>query len=496
MKKQFLLNLSLLFLVNLLVKPTWIFADLMVQRETGASYGIYFVLLNLTLLLNIFLDLGTSNFNNRKVAAHTSKFTTYFSRFFTLRLVLSIVYLAILLITALVLGYEKSSYSILLMLGFNQILVSFITYFRSNLTALGYFKYDALISILDRLIMIAIISTVLWSHSAEMSIERFVQIQLIGYLTGAMVAFIILFSKEGLFKLRWKWKFNKTLLRKSLPYALIVILMSAYSYADSLMLKGLRVDGIKQNAIYAQSFRIIMAINNYTFLISVLLLPLFSKMIRQQQGVQNLVRLSGTLLLYGTGCLALIFHLFSSEFVHLLYGIFPKDFSLVQRFGSNIPELKNLKEVKYSAEVFSFLLLVSLPMSFNYIYGVLITAGGRMKMLNIMAAVAVIANLALNYLLIPAHGAIGAAIASLTTQSLFAVGQCIYAYYAYSLPFSKLHFLKFILVFCVIYGLHWSFKDLISPLELLTLIVVAAGCGLLFFRIITWGNIKRHLLNP
>ena len=495
MKKQFLLNLSLLFLVNLLVKPAWIFADLMVQRETGSSYGVYFVLLNLSLLLNIFLDLGTSNFNNRKVASHTARFSAYFSRFFTLRLVLSLVYLLVLFFTAFLLDYEAKSFEILTLLGLNQVLISFITYFRSNLTALGYFKFDSLISILDRVIMITLISLILFVQEGEMSILLFVRIQLLGYLSGALVAFFLLLRKEGLFQLKWKWKFNKTLLRKSFPYALIVILMSAYSYADSLMLKEMRPDGIKQNAIYAQSFRIIMAVNNYTFLISVLLLPIFSRMIKEKKSVQNLVRLSGTLLLYATGCLSLILHLFSHEIVQLLYGEFPEHYPLWSRFSTQLIGLHNPSQVNFSAQVFSYLILVSLPMSFNYIYGVLITAAGRMKALNILAASTVTVNLILNYILIPQHGALGAAIASLVTQGLFAIGQCLFAYRSFSLIFSWTHFFKFVLIYGSLFGLHWALKGILGSGQLLLIIVIAAGFGLLFFRIITWGNIKRHLLN-
>ena len=58
MQKQFLSNLIITILLNLLVKPVALFAiDASVQNRVGeAEYGLYFTLLNLTVIFNIFLD--------------------------------------------------------------------------------------------------------------------------------------------------------------------------------------------------------------------------------------------------------------------------------------------------------------------------------------------------------------------------------------------------------------------------------------------------------
>ena len=77
MKKSFLVNFFLLLSVNILVKPAWLFADLLVQRETQEAYGQYFVLFNLSVMLNMLLDFGISNYNNRKVAGNVNKFENY-----------------------------------------------------------------------------------------------------------------------------------------------------------------------------------------------------------------------------------------------------------------------------------------------------------------------------------------------------------------------------------------------------------------------------------
>jgi O-antigen/teichoic acid export membrane protein len=81
LRKKFIINLIFLVSLNLLIKPFWIFGiDMAVQNTVGASeYGFYFALFNFSLLLNIFLDLGITNFNNRNIARHNQLLTKHFS---------------------------------------------------------------------------------------------------------------------------------------------------------------------------------------------------------------------------------------------------------------------------------------------------------------------------------------------------------------------------------------------------------------------------------
>ncbi|MDP2888396.1 MAG: polysaccharide biosynthesis protein, partial [Bacteroidota bacterium] len=70
MKRKFITNLLLLLFLNVLIKPFWIFGiDLTVQNMVGdESYGLYFSLLNFSMILNIFLDLGITSYNNKNIA--------------------------------------------------------------------------------------------------------------------------------------------------------------------------------------------------------------------------------------------------------------------------------------------------------------------------------------------------------------------------------------------------------------------------------------------
>jgi O-antigen/teichoic acid export membrane protein len=63
----------------------------------------------------------------------------------------------------------------------------------------------------------------------------------------------------------------------------------------------------------------------------------------------------------------------------------------------------------------------------TYVYGTLITAAGRMRILNILAFGGVILNIVLNFILIPQYGAYGSAVATLVSQIIAATTQFISA---------------------------------------------------------------------
>ena len=138
MQKQFFSSLFLTILLNLLVKPIAIFLiDATVQNRVGqAEYGLYFTLLNLTVIFNIFLDFGINNYTTKTIAQNTHNSTSYFGNLMAFRFVLFIIYCVVIFLFALLLGYKWREFYLLLFLVFNQLLILSIAFFRSHFTGL------------------------------------------------------------------------------------------------------------------------------------------------------------------------------------------------------------------------------------------------------------------------------------------------------------------------------------------------------------------------
>jgi O-antigen/teichoic acid export membrane protein len=398
LKKKFVTNLILLLFLNILVKPFWVFGiDRTVQNVVGAAdYGIYFSLFSFSILLNILLDFGMTNFNNREISRHPSAIKSMFSSMVGLKFVMAIFYALVCLAIGWIIGYDRQQFSLLWFLILNQFLASLILYFRSNISGLQLFRTDSLLSVLDKTLMIVICSMLLWGRATggDFQIEWFVYAQTASYAIAALIAFILVYIRAGKFIALPEPRLFLTIIRNSYPFALLSILMAIYYRIDSVMLERMLPDGAVQAGIYAQAFRILDAFTMYAFLFASLLLPMFSRMIQQNKKVEDLTIFSLMLLLVPVIAVSLILVFYRLEFMNVLYH----------------------EHAAESAEVLALLMLAHIFVSATYIFGTLLTAGGFLKELNITASVGLVMNVILNVILIPRHQAFGSALASLVTQ--------------------------------------------------------------------------------
>lgn len=407
MNKKFVINLGLLLLLNFLIKPFYILGiDAEIQTRVGAEvYGQYFSLLGLSFLLNIILDVGIVNYNTRNIAQHNFLLQKYFGHIIGLRLVLSILYVFVTLVAGYILGYGFESYVMLGWLILNQILASLILYVRSNLSGLHLFKRDSIVSVLDRGLLIIICGALLWGGVTDIrfNIYWFIYAQTFAYAVTLVIAIIFLISKQKISLPKVNRNVSFSILKKSFPYALLILLMTIYYRSDSVMLERMLPDGDYQAGIYANGFRFFEAANNIALLFATLLLPIFASIIKQNKKVDSLTAVASKILLSGAIILGLICFIFQQEIIGLRY--------------ENAPYL--------SGQVFGVLMLCFVFMASTYIFGTLLTANGDLKTLNKVAFGGVVLNIVLNLILIPTYKAYGAAWASLITQGLTAVAQII-----------------------------------------------------------------------
>ncbi len=315
---------------------------------------------------------------------------------------------------------------LLLILGFNQFLITFILYLRSNLAGLHLFKTDSMISVLDRLLMIIICAILLWGHVGhhQMDIMTFVYTQTSAYLLTAIITFLIVLRKTDKFRLNWNWPFSVMILKKSIPYAILVLLMTFFNRIDTVMLYHILpgseeanqygISGAVQASIYAQSYRLLDAVNMFAFLFSGLLLPIFSRMLKFRESIEPLVKLSFSLLItpaivIGIGCC-----FYNKEIIETLYNKHADQSAEVYRLFAD-----------QSAAVFRLLMWCFMCQSMSYIFGTLLTANRNLKELNLLAAGCMILNISLNILLIPHLLAFGSAISALATQFSMALAQIL-----------------------------------------------------------------------
>jgi len=437
LKRKFATNLILLLLLNLAIKPFWVFGiDRTVQNLVGASeYGLFFALFNFSLLLNIFLDFGLTNFNNRSISQHPQLLPRYLSNLVGIKLLMAIAYFVISITAAYFLGYSQRQLGMLMVLVVNQFLASFILYLRSNISGLQLFRTDSILSVTDRVFMILLCSVMIWGPlRSEFKIEWFIYAQTIAYLVTTAISLVIVVKKVNVFVPRINRIFLVSILKQSYPYALLVLLMSFHFRVDSVMIERLLPNGNFHAGIYAQAFRLLDVSTMVPFLFASLLLPIFSRMLKQGEQIISLLGFSVRLL-------------FAASIVFSLVCIVYRD---------SIMELLYVNHTAESSAIFATLMVCFVFVSISYIFGTLLTANGSLYILNIIALVGVVVNIVLNVVLIPRHFALGAAVASLITQALVSLLQLGVAIKIFKLRVKKAEVIKFLSLFGVTYLAYFT----------------------------------------
>lgn len=222
-----------------------------------------------------------------------------------------------------------------------------------------------------------------------------------------MTATFIVLKHTGKLVIKFNMPFILMIIKKSLPYALLVLLMSFYNRLEPVLIERILPKDISasQAGIYARAYRLFDAGNNISYLFSVILLPLFAAVIKKGEDLQSLVKQSFSLMLAMTCLIAIACIFYSHDIMELLY----------PRPENEMIDVYNYR-IQESARILQILMGSFVSISVTYIFGTLLTANGSLKQLNIVAAIGVIINLSLNFIFIPIFKAQGAAFTSLCVQ--------------------------------------------------------------------------------
>lgn len=392
----FFSSLGLLLLLNSLLKPLWIFGiDRPVQNLAGtAVYGPYFSLLGLTLTAGFLLDGGLTAYASRQLALAPNPALT--GQVLRLKCALALLYVLAVSAIGWLTGIEQVSWLILLIT--IQILHSFFLFFRALLTAHQWFRTDAWLSVLDKTLMLVIAGTLLWTSARpdRLTITRFLWIQA-GCTATALLITIWLVREKGI---RTGPVVSADavhpLLRKALPFGLLVALMAAHYRLDGFLLERIHPRGAYEAGIYAGAYRLLDAANMAGYLVASFLLPLLAGQLQQPERFKNAVRQSRHLLMLLTLWVTITVVMMPGRIQVLLY-----------------------HQTDARAEAVLMWCLLALPgYSLTQIYGTVLTARGEIGIFCRLTAVVLLINVFLNAWLIPRYGALGCCWAAVVSHTL------------------------------------------------------------------------------
>lgn len=466
LNRLFVRNIGLLLAVNLLIKPLYILViDAQVQNRLGESiYGSFFGVLNFCMLFQIVLDPGILNYNSQLVSKEPEKAAQHFSNIAGSKLLLALVYIGLVTVFFVVVGFPGRYYPILGGVLGILIFSSFSQYLRSHFAALGKYSYEAWFSGLDKMLMVLIIGYMLYVLD-RISIELFIYGQLTALILSCVV-FVILLGRQFSLSLRFSYRNIRALVKKSFPYALVLLLMTIYTRIDGVMLERMLPDNAYSAGLYARGFRLLDGANMIGIMFASLMLPMFSKLMHKKAELKSLTEDVSKLLFVISFAISLICWFYRKEIFDLIY-------------------TQNTAE---HYRVFGILMIGFFAMAMSNIFGCLFLAAEELRAINRLFVVGIVINILLNYILIPHYGAEGAALTTLATQVFVFAGQFILAVRYFSIRYSRntmagvliISFFSILIARLVRANLEWMWYIEILLISFL-MALLAFLCGFLRF---------------
>jgi O-antigen/teichoic acid export membrane protein len=386
----FFKGLSWLIILNLLVKPAWVFfIDRQVQNIVGfEAFGSYFALLNLSYVLFFIADAGLSNMLNQRIANNNA---VNLKQLLQLKFVLLVIYCIVFCTVGWLTHIEQ--WDILIAVVLIQILTSLFLFLRSIITAHQYFSADAIFSVIDKLLMILLCGSVIYtSFFGSINLLLYLKVQVACTAIAISVAFVFILKKQ-LIILAPKENVL-AVLKKIMPFTVIILLMSVHYRLDAFLLERIHPNGAYEAGVYASAYRLLDAANMIGYLAASFLVPFIAKHFLEKETVQDVIlNTRHGLLFFSTGLVSFV----------VMYA----------------PWLQNLlyhSTSGYNSFVIQ-LCIAALPgYCLVHVYGAVLTAIEKFRPLIVILIISVVLNIGLNLFLIPAYGALGCCFAALASQ--------------------------------------------------------------------------------
>lgn len=450
--------------------------DRNVQNTVGHEvYGLYQAIFNLTIIFQIVLDFGLQQYNSKTVAQSPETMSTLFPNILAVKGIFALIYIVVTITMGQILGYQSQGFILLCILVAVQIALSFLLFFRSNISGLQWFKTDSIFSIFDRMIAIPVMAILLFSayFLKKFQIEWYAWVQLFAYSLSAIIAFLVCIRLQKVFWHHLKIKRILVIIKQSLPFALLVFLMYCYARIDTILLEKISLNADIAGK-YAAAFRLLDVANNMSgVLVAGLLLPLFGKMIKTGEDFGSIAELTSKFLIPFSITLGIITSLWGFDILKLLY--------------NNIEEK--------DADILLWLMWCLPFYSFNFIYATLLTANGNIKILIYISLIGLIVNLGLNFSTLKPTNELNAVFAArnaFITMIIITIGNFLASKKLLNVHLTSKIIIKLILFFALLFVTAFVIREFLPMLNIwfaVSMVIIIAMLLFIIIGIIKWKEI-------
>ncbi len=358
----------------------------LVARHLGvAGYGRYALVVAFVMLFGQFISFGLEHIIIREVARAPGRLRELLEAGMTLELGLGALVIPLTLAASLLVGFAPGDGRGVLVFGVAFFLRAFYeVVYRSTFIACGAARYETALTLFFQTLRLALVGAVVYAGGGVVAVLGAV---LAAEAANAAAAYALLRWKLAPLRPSWNRPTLVYLLAQAWPIATVGILNNVYVQQDALLLKWLLGD-YREIGYFAAAYRLVTF---FIFLSVPMLWPLLPEFSRRAgTGVAELVagaRRAARLALFIVLPAGVMAAWFAPELIKFIFGA---------------PYLP-------AASALALLAVTMVARPLGYIADASLIAAGRQRYLAVVAGVIVATNFALDVILIPRLGFMGAA---------------------------------------------------------------------------------------
>jgi len=360
-----------------------------IARMIGAEgTGKYFLALSFTTIFAVITDFGLAPTLNREVARKPEKASKYLGNVLAVKIFFMLGAYALVVLVANLMNYPIDTRQLIYLSGVTMILDSIHLSFYAVLRGLQNLRYEAVAIAGSQAVTLAIGTTALFMGAPL--IWLIAAFTIASFLNTLYAGVMVVKKAKVKIRLYWNKKLIKTLLIIAFPFALAGIFTRVYSFSDTIILSKLM--GNTAVGWYSIPNKITFAFQFIPLALVAALYPRFSEaFVCDKKRLKDLFELSMKYLIIVALPISVGIGVLASNIIFVLY---------TSEYAASILPLQ--------------ILLISLIFAFlDFPIGALLNGCNRQATQTKIMGAAMVVNVAMNFLLIPFLGVIGAAIAAL-----------------------------------------------------------------------------------
>lgn len=423
---------------NIAKNTSWFFTALIIQKIIAFVYftylarilgaeniGHYIFALSYITIFTVIIDFGTNHFITREVAKNKNKAQEIASNIFGFKIISSLFAVALALIAAILLGYEKNLLSLLSVAVLVMVVESFVLSIFAIIRGFHNLKYESISTILVHLLIMVLGIIV---ARLTKNISWLLAVLLFAHTLNLLYGLFLLKYK---FRIKLKLSFNISYWKKIflviLPFAMAAAFAKIWGAADQLILA--RLSSPEQLGCYGVAFKLTFALQFLPMALLASLYPAMSRFfVENKEKLKVLFSRAINYLLLITLPLSAGVFIFAPYLIISLY---------TDEYRPAILPLRIL----FLGLTFIFL---------NFIIGALLNASNLQKRQSVNVGISMVVSIVLNLILIPKFNASGAALAAVISNSVYFILGWLAIRKVFKYDYKKNLFLIFRIILAVV----------------------------------------------